>query len=197
MIKVACNEQICELLRTGTPYNEILKRLGCSKSTVHQYARVLGLTKPGKFYDWSAVQEYYDAGHTRLECMAHFGFCFDSWRSAMRRGDLKVKDWRIPLDNLLVPNRHQTARSHLKQRLLQAGLLQNHCYECGINEWRGNSISLNLHHINGDGKDNRLENLTLLCPNCHSQTENFAGKNKTGETKRLYERKNLYAGETL
>jgi 5-methylcytosine-specific restriction endonuclease McrA len=34
-----------------------------------------------------------------------------------------------------------------------------------------------LHHINGDGRDNRLENLQFLCPNCHSQTENFAGRN--------------------
>jgi 5-methylcytosine-specific restriction endonuclease McrA len=34
-----------------------------------------------------------------------------------------------------------------------------------------------LHHVNGDGRDNRLENLQLLCPNCHSQTDNFAGRN--------------------
>jgi hypothetical protein len=37
--------------------------------------------------------------------------------------------------------------------------------------------ALALHHINGDNCDDRLENLALLCPNCHSQTENFAGRN--------------------
>jgi len=42
----------------------------------------------------------------------------------------------------------------------------------------GEPISLCLHHINGSGRDNRLENLTLLCPNCHAQTENFAGRNR-------------------
>ena len=35
-----------------------------------------------------------------------------------------------------------------------------------------------LHHVNGDGSDNRLENLQMLCPNCHSQTENFAGRKR-------------------
>jgi len=35
-----------------------------------------------------------------------------------------------------------------------------------------------LHHVNGDGRDNRLENLVMLCPNCHSQTENFSGRGR-------------------
>jgi hypothetical protein len=39
-------------------------------------------------------------------------------------------------------------------------------------------LSLALHHRNGDGEDNRLENLELLCPNCHSQTDTFAGRNR-------------------
>ena len=48
--------------------------------------------------------------------------------------------------------------------------------ECGIKEWNGKPITLQLHHINGDNKDNTLENLQLLCPNCHSQTENYGKK---------------------
>jgi 5-methylcytosine-specific restriction endonuclease McrA len=41
-----------------------------------------------------------------------------------------------------------------------------------------------LHHVNGDNTDNRLENLQVLCPNCHSQTESFSGRNKKGDASR-------------
>lgn len=67
--------------------------------------------------------------------------------------------------------------SHLKDRLIKENLKENKCEICGINEWNGKPISLQLHHINGNPQDNRIENLQLLCPNCHSQTENFGGKN--------------------
>jgi Zn finger protein HypA/HybF involved in hydrogenase expression len=67
-------------------------------------------------------------------------------------------------------------RGHIKQRLIRLGLKQHRCETCGISEWLGKPLSLALHHINGDGDDNRLENLEPLCPNCHSQTENFAGR---------------------
>jgi 5-methylcytosine-specific restriction endonuclease McrA len=69
-------------------------------------------------------------------------------------------------------------RSHLKGRLLGEGLKQNRCEVCGLAEWLGRPLSMALHHVNGDGLDNRLENLQLLCPNCHSQTENFAGRGR-------------------
>jgi HNH endonuclease len=69
-------------------------------------------------------------------------------------------------------------RNHLKQRLLELGLKQNACEVCGGADWRGQPLSLALHHVNGRGQDNRLENLQLLCPNCHSQTENFGGRNR-------------------
>lgn len=50
------------------------------------------------------------------------------------------------------------------------------CDCCGISEWQGKKLALQLDHINGDNHDNRLENLHWLCPNCHSQTDTFCGK---------------------
>lgn len=64
----------------------------------------------------------------------------------------------------------------LKQRLIKCGLKESKCEICGVTEWNGKPINLELHHINGDRTDNRLENLQILCPNCHSQTDNFRSK---------------------
>jgi hypothetical protein len=82
----------------------------------------------------------------------------------------------IPLDSLLTKD-SKYSRYHLKKRLIKEGLLENKCYECGcLPEWNDKPLSLQLDHINGVANDNRLENLRLLCPNCHSQTATFAGK---------------------
>jgi hypothetical protein len=81
----------------------------------------------------------------------------------------------MPIEQLLCGRR---ARTHLKSRLIKAGLLLVHWQICGIAEWRGRPLALELHHINGEGHDNRLDNLSLLCPNCHSQTDSWGGRNR-------------------
>lgn len=66
---------------------------------------------------------------------------------------------------------------NIKARILKKNLLEYKCQICGIgNQWNGKKLVLQLDHINGDITDNRLENLRYICPNCHSQTETYAGK---------------------
>src|SRR5262249_39179086 len=107
-----------------------------------------------------------------------FGFSRAAWNRASREKRLILRDRIIPLDDLLVIGRMSTSRNHLKMRLFKTGRLQNKCYECEITSWRGKNLSLHLEHINGNKYDNRLENLTVLCPNCHSQTPTFGSKNR-------------------
>lgn len=66
----------------------------------------------------------------------------------------------------------------LKKRLFDKGYKERKCEICGISEWNEKPISLQIHHINGDNCDNRIENLQVLCPNCHSQTDTYCGRNK-------------------
>lgn len=67
--------------------------------------------------------------------------------------------------------------TYLKRWCLKFELLRNECYECEITEWRGQPAPLELDHVNGIKTDNRLENLRILCANCHSQTPTFRWKN--------------------
>ena len=66
----------------------------------------------------------------------------------------------------------------LKNRLIKEGLKEHKCECCGIIEWNGKPAPIELDHINGNHHDNRLENLRILCPNCHAQTDTYRGKNK-------------------
>jgi len=75
------------------------------------------------------------------------------------------------------------ANEFVKKRILQDNILLYICDECGIDEWHGKKIILDLDHKNGNNRDNRLENLRFLCPNCHSFTETYKGKNINGHKK--------------
>jgi DNA-binding transcriptional ArsR family regulator len=169
---------VASLLDRGLSMSAVARELGIAQSTVSYHARRLGIPPVESArhrYDWNAVQRAYDAGRSIAECRALFGFSPASWHAAVRRGAVVPRPRAMSIDALVAGRR---GRTHLKQRLLAAGVMEATCDACGISAWRSRPLSLALHHINGDGSDNRLENLQLLCPNCHSQTANFAGRNR-------------------
>ncbi len=119
-----------------------------------------------------------------------------TWNKGMGNTDYAAYN---KLENILKENTNFKSDT-LKYRLVKEGLKQWKCEKCG-NEgvWEGKELVLELHHINGNHYDNRLENLQILCPNCHSQTDNFRNKNSTKAVKPkkrvLYIRKCDYCGK--
>jgi hypothetical protein len=97
---------------------------------------------------------------------------------------------KYPIEDILVENSTYTNTHKLKKRLIDEGLKIYECEECGIENWNDKPISLHLDHKNGDNLDNRLENLRILCPNCHSQTSTYCKSTKKSSSSEL--RKSKY-----
>lgn len=107
-------------------------------------------------------------------------------------------------EEVFVENSNYSSRTSIKKRLFAMGFKEE-CVECGQGPaWNGKPLSLQLDHINGVHNDNRLENLRIVCPNCHTQTETFSGR-RTAEQKTVLRResalrrakKNGYTGLCL
>jgi hypothetical protein len=70
-------------------------------------------------------------------------------------------------------------KSHrLRLKLIREGVKEHCCESCGLREWLGKPIPLELDHIDGDHTNNALKNIRVLCCNCHAQTDNWRGKKK-------------------
>lgn len=76
-----------------------------------------------------------------------------------------------------INNNKPLASDKLKKKLLKEGIKEARCECCGLTQWQGTQIPLELHHINGNHFDNNLDNLQILCPNCHALQGNNSGKN--------------------
>lgn len=92
-----------------------------------------------------------------------------------------IKNNKLPDEKFFTDNCSH-CRQSMKKRIIDNNILP---YECDIcknkGEWNGSVLTLQIDHINGVSKDNRIQNLRFLCPNCHSQTDTYTGKNRAGQ----------------
>lgn len=143
-----------------------LKETAKKSTSVRQVLHLLGLKEAGgNYFQIKKYLSFYkvDTSHFRGQ----------NWNKGLRG----IGKPRIALEKILV--RNSTFQSFkLKKRLFAAGIKKPKCEECG---WAQKNLDgylpLELDHINGDHMDNRLENLRILCPNCHSLKPNHRGRN--------------------
>jgi hypothetical protein len=81
-----------------------------------------------------------------------------------------------PIEDYL-SNKHKISSHALRLRLLKEGFFEHKCYKCNLETWNDKPIPLELEHKDGKNSNNSIENLTLLCPNCHAQTKTYRGRN--------------------
>ena len=148
--------------RTKEEFEEAIK----NSTSIAGALRYLGIIDKGGNYRLirAAIKKY------NIDTMHFTG---RGWNVGLKFNPRKV----VSTETLLVKDSIYPS-SKLRDRLFRDGYKEKICECCGSTEWMGKPIPLELHHINGDNMDNRLENLQILCPNCHALTDNYRGKNK-------------------
>lgn len=135
--------------------------------SVAQVCKRLGLKPAGGNYK-TVVRRINDAGISSTH------FTGSGWNVGVKK--MQTNYGKDISSLLVIDSPYQTYK--LKRRLIKEGIKSNLCERCGVASRLGQSLSLELDHINGINTDNRLCNLRILCPNCHSQTETWRGRNK-------------------
>ena len=156
-------EELQKLLDTSTGYIDVCRKFGLS-------------TNGDNPETLKRIIKEYNLDTTQLD--KNRRAVFAKW------GPISGKKGAIPLKDILDGKCPNCKSVGLLRRIVDAGYKEYKCEICGIDEWRGKHISLQLHHINGDNTDHRLENLQILCPNCHSQTDTYARTKRSKDKER-------------
>lgn len=147
------NEQLKEVLSSSLSYAEVLRKLslkacGGNYKTLKLKIKALGA----------------DTSH----------FTGAGWNVGLRYKQINPPR---PLNEILKKD-SRVSTHKLRLRLIKEGFKKHQCECCNLETWLNMPISLELHHIDGDTMNNEISNLQLLCPNCHSLTENYRGRGK-------------------
>jgi len=154
LVSRASNEEFLAIVRSSSCLSEVIRKLG--------------YTNPRSKHTYTLVKDRILKSGISI---AHF--------NTHRRPSGVSRASKTKLSDLMVENSTVKNVSSFKRRLVSEGVMKYECALCSNSgEWRGFKLVLQLDHINGINSDNRLDNLRFLCPNCHSQTSTYTGRNK-------------------
>ncbi len=181
---------IRRMLGEGYNQNQIVKALKVAQSTVSHHRKMMGMgNAPLRKYDWTVIDADLRETRSLKITMKKWGFSYEAYKSAARRGEITL--WKsmcsYSLDELLAflsGKRAIPSHRRLLRKAMVASGTPNRCACCKRSKWRGHPLALDLDHVDGDPWNNTIENLRLLCPNCHSITATWRGRNVKARSKR-------------
>ena len=142
-------EQLAAMCAQSESYREVAEKIGYNPDGGSGIAAVKEMIAKYQF----DISHFKGGGHTK-----------------------NIGNYRTPIEKYL--NNEVAITSHkLRVRLIKEGYFEEKCSCCGLSEWLGQPIPLELHHKDGNKANNNLDNLELRCPNCHYFTDNYKTKN--------------------
>jgi hypothetical protein len=139
------------------------------------------------------IIEVAETSHSATQAAQRLGIQYGTYRvHALRLGVFKSNQrgngiskpkkegaGKIAIQDILDGKHPDYQTNKLRKRLFSEGYKEKKCEICGITEWNGKELSFQLEHIDGNSYNHLLNNLMIICPNCHSQTNTYCGRNKT------------------
>lgn len=187
-------EQIQSAIQSTTSMRKASILLGVKLDSFRRYAKEYGLYSPARTPERKTMtREFVNDCVSRSSNMAEAALlsgrhykaferhakAYGLWKPNIRhRSPVKYHNRnRIPLEDILCGKHPTYSAGALKARLIKSRTLELKCEICDLTQWQGQPAPLQMDHIDGNRTNHRLENLRLLCPNCHALTPTFCGRN--------------------